>query len=269
MFGYIPPVARVPATRPRPASRLMPRFSGCLLDAGVASHVRRSRRGILIDLDDTLYPRERFVRSGLAAVAHHVSLHYDVAADAAYAVMTRASAAGCTGSEMQALCDRFGLSRNIVPTLVNVFRTHAPTLFLGPDAVDALERLRGDGWALAIVTNGLPSVQFRKVAALGLARLVDEVIYAEEHAPGGKPLAGAFTAALRGLDLVAGQCVCVGDDPVRDIAGARALGMATIRLARPGIHVGPADEADAVIDSVRQLPDAASLLMSAVTADVA
>jgi FMN phosphatase YigB (HAD superfamily) len=61
----------------------------------------------------------------------------------------------------------------------------------------------------------------------------------------------------------------VGDDPARDVCGARALGISTVRLARPGIAVGRAEEADLVIDSLQQLPEAAPLLLRVVTADVA
>jgi putative hydrolase of the HAD superfamily len=247
----------------------MAREAGRSVPAAVASRVRPAGRGVIIDLDDTLYPRERFVRSGLAAVAHHVSVHHGVAADAAYACLARASANGHAGTEMQALCERFGLSADLIPALVQVFRTHTPSLFLGAEPVEALQRLRAGGWALAILTNGLPSVQFRKIAALGITSLVDEVIYAEEHAPGGKPSAAPFLAALRSLELEASQCVCVGDDPARDMRGARTVGMASIRLARPGVQVEPGEEADLVIDSLRQVPDAASLLLSTVTAHVA
>jgi len=272
MFGYVPPVSRKPV--PWAEAGVLVGQEGAsrvpewLLTAD-ASHQRSSRRGLILDLDDTLYPRERFVRSGLAAVARHVGLHHGVDSSAAYALMTRATAVGGSGKEFQALCERFDLPPAIVPGLVDVFRMHTPSLFLSREAAETLRALRADGWALAILTNGLPSVQFRKVAALGLTEFVDEVVYAEEHAPGGKPSAAPFQAALRGLELSAGQCVCVGDDAARDVRGARALGIPTIRMARHGVSVERADEADTVISSLRQLPAAAGLLMSMVTADVA
>jgi putative hydrolase of the HAD superfamily len=291
MFGYVPPVARRPIAwahtgphRPSsaeatvgkrrpvsPAARLPRSRRNARLEvaAGAATPARRTRRGLIIDLDDTLYPRERFVRSGLAAVARYVSVHHGIGAERAYREMARASADGRAGSELQVLCDRFGLSRDIIPVLVQVFRTHTPSLFLGRDSVEALQRLRADGWALAVLTNGMPSVQFRKVAALGVTSLVDEVIYAEEHAPGGKPAAAPFMAALRSLELAASQCVCVGDDAARDVRGARAIGMATIRLARPGVAVDAAADADAVIHSMRQVPEVADLLLAGVDAHVA
>lgn len=269
MFGYVPPVprARTPMVWAH-AGVLAPAWRE-LVASGTSGRVRRERRGLILDLDDTLYPRQRFVRSGLAAVAHHVSVAHGIPADLAYATMMRAAAASGNGFELQALCTRFNLSRDIVPQLVQVIRTHTPALFLGDETAAALRRLRGEGWGLAVVTNGLPSVQFRKVAALGLAALVDEVIYAEEHALGGKPSPAPFRAALHSLELSASQCVVVGDDAARDMRGAKALGMPTIRMARLGMAVDAADEADVVIDSLRQLPDAASLLVSMVTANVA
>jgi len=269
MIGYVPPVARKPISWSGSVPATLPaRLPGRMLTTMNGSP-RRAHRGLIIDLDDTLYPRERFVRSGLAAVAHHVSRQHGLDAGSAYAVMTRALAAGGEGREFQALCDRFGLPAQIVPNLVDVFRTHTPSLFLSREAADTLRGLRTEGWALAILTNGLPSVQFRKVAALGLTEFVDEVIYAEEHAPGGKPSPAPFEAALRSLDLPVAQCVCVGDDPARDVLGARLLGMPTIRMARPGVQVEPTRDADTVITSLRQLPAAARFLMGMVAADVA
>ncbi len=277
MLGYVPPVGRLPMPpRPDAASLALDRFftrgrrMRLPMAANEASGLARSvRRGLILDLDDTLYPRERFVRSGLAAVAQHVSAARGVAADEAFRVMTRALATGRAGAEMQALCDRYGWPHDDIPGLVDVFRTHTPSLFLGTEVVEALRTLRRGGWSLVVLTNGLPSVQFRKVAALGLVSLVDDVIYAEEHAAGGKPSAAPFRAALKSLDLTAAECVCAGDDVERDIHGARALGIATIRLARPGVEPAPAAEADVVIHSIRQLPDAATLLRGKVVADVA
>lgn len=273
MIGSIPATERAPHAR-RLAATLPLRAAGQREWNGAgcdeaSARIRRRRRGLIIDLDDTLYPRERFVRSGFAAVARHVDARFGIPAGSAYAILTRASADGGAGSEMQALCDRFGLDRSVVPTLVDVFRTHTPALFLPAESRAVLDTLRARGWSLVILTNGLPSVQFRKVAALGVAPLVDEVLYAEEHAPGGKPSAAAFRAALRALELDAADCVSVGDDPVRDVGGARALGIATVRLARPDVSVPAAEEADVVIETLTLLPEAAALLLSKETVDVA
>jgi putative hydrolase of the HAD superfamily len=285
-LGYIPPVSRLrlPARRGNPWGPVAAGFSRKISQSNEErAGSERGRRGVILDLDDTLYPRERFVMSGLAAVAHHVSAVHGVSSETAYGILHRAHQSGLVGHEFQVLCDRLRLSRDLVPTLVDVFRRHLPSLWLNHDVKDALHALHVAGWRIAILTNGLPSVQFRKIAALGLAPLVDEIVYAEEHVAGGKPGAAAFKAALRSLELGAEQCVSVGDDLVRDVRGARALGIRTIRVARPGITPAPGeghptahkprggdpDDADMVIDSLRQLPDAASLALGSVTADVA
>ena len=62
-----------------------------------------------------------------------------------------------------------------------------PEIWLSHDAGDVLLALRGRGWRTALLTNGIPSAQAAKVRAFGLHDLVDHVIYADEHAPGGKP----------------------------------------------------------------------------------
>ena len=229
----------------------------------------RRDRGLILDLDDTLYRREHYVRSGFTAVAQHLWRTHGIASQDAFIVMVHALATGRGASAFQAVCDRFGLCPDVVPSLVDVFRGHTPAIWLHPDVADTLRRLRAEGWRLAVLTNGLPSVQALKVAALGLAPLVDAVIYAEEHAPGGKPSPQPFRAALHRLGLPSARCVSVGDDVTNDVRTAKSLGIATIRVARPDVMSMPDDDADIVINALSQLPDAAALLMTLVSANVA
>lgn len=265
--GYIPSVERLrlPSRNPQPWVST-PWTAVVASDPATAS--RRGRRGLILDLDETLYPRERFVSSGFAAVAGFAASAHGVDAQQAYSVLMRAHASA-PGREFQALCDRFEISLDQVALMLDVFRRHLPSIQLNHDVTETLQSIHAAGWRIAILTNGLPSVQFRKIAALGLSLLVDEVIYAEEHAPGGKPSAAAYRAALSALELAAEQCVSVGDDLVNDIQGARAVGLRTIRITRemPGTPID--DDADVVVDSFAQVPEAASLLLGMVTGNVA
>jgi putative hydrolase of the HAD superfamily len=227
-------------------------------------------RGLIIDLDDTLYPREQFVRSGFAAVAKYIEALHGLSASLVSETLDRAYESGSRGREFQALCATHALSPSLIPGLVKVVRMHRPVLRLAAGAASALHTLRAvGGWRVVILTNGLPSVQRSKVAALGLAARVDDVVYAEEHAPGGKPSPAVFAEALRRLDLAPSRCVCAGDDPICDIAGARALHLRTVRLARREVLVDAAAEADAVIHTLRELPRVVSELLPASTIDVA
>jgi putative hydrolase of the HAD superfamily len=220
-------------------------------------------RGVIFDLDDTLYPREQFITSALEAVARQVAADDGLDAALALDTLLEARRRGEHGRELQALCTRHGLPHARVPALVRAMQSHPPRLRLAPAALSVLAELRAGGWRMAILTNGLPSVQRAKIAALGLAALVHHVIYAEEHSREGKPAAPGFREALRRLGVPADRCVCVGDDPARDIAGARALGIRSIRLRTAGLVVEPQGEADAVVDDLQAVPAALTAVLEA------
>jgi putative hydrolase of the HAD superfamily len=226
--------------------------------------------GLIVDLDDTLYEREQFVHSGLMAVGRYVQEHRPVSAIDAFAAMTAARRNGAAGRELQVLCARFGWSEDEVQLLLEVFREHRPMLRLPGETVTALSQVRADGWRIVVLTNGLPRVQRAKVSALGLGAFVDAVVYAEEHAPGGKPARAAFRAALARLSLPPERCVCAGDDAACDIAGAQAMGIRTVWLT-PELDgvVGSGPVPDAQIASIGDLPMALTELMKMVKSDAA
>lgn len=225
-------------------------------------------RGLIFDLDDTLYPHEQFVAGGFAAVAAHVEARFGVAAADVRETLQFARQTGAHGRELQALCSAYGLPMTIVPELVEVFRSHQPRLTLADGAEAMLRRVRAGGWHTAILTNGLPRVQAAKVHALGLDTLVDHVVFAEEHAPGGKPAAAPFLEALRRLGLPSCRCVFVGDDTFCDIAGARSVGMATILLSSSSATVVCPAVPDAVTTTLDAVPELAAALLEGVTRDV-
>ena len=131
-------------------------------------------RAILFDLDDTLYPLERFVMSGFRAVAAAVDARWRVPQAAALETLVSAVAVS-RGRELQVLAERHGLAAGAVPELVDVIRRHAPDLRLPELSLSVLGALRRD-WRLGLVTNGRPDIQARKVHALGVRRLMDIIV---------------------------------------------------------------------------------------------
>jgi putative hydrolase of the HAD superfamily len=216
-------------------------------------------RAAIFDLDDTLYERDQFVQSGFAAVADALGRRFALPASWILATLRRARLRGHEGREFQALCADHGLPTSLIPELIEVVRRHEPVLTLGSVSAAVLAQMRADGWRIGILTNGLPATQRAKVEALGLEARVDAVLYAEEHAPGGKPSRAAFNAALAALGVAAGQAVFIGDDLVRDVHGARAAGLATIRVASRGTRRIEGD-ADAVV-ALEEVPTAAGRLV--------
>jgi len=214
---------------------------------------------ILFDLDDTLYPLERFVMSGFRAVARHLEASRGIdgaeALDLLVAAFTRTR-----GRELQVLAERYRLGEEAVPGLVAIIRRHTPELRL-PELSAAVLRVLGARWRLGIVTNGHPDIQARKVRALGLERFVGAIVYAAEHGTGGgKPEAAPFLAACRALDVTPAAAIFVGDDPICDMAGARDAGLRTIWLPSrvDGAPTRGVDAADVLVASLADVPAVAA-----------
>jgi HAD superfamily hydrolase (TIGR01509 family) len=117
-----------------------------------------------------------------------------------------------------------------------------------PDVLPALERLAAEGHVLVIVSNwdcSLPDW-------LGPAGLLDHVagVVTSAEVGAGKPDARVFE---RGLELAGArpdQAVHVGDSVENDVAGARALGIRAVLVARDG----SAPEGVEAVSSLAELP---------------
>jgi putative hydrolase of the HAD superfamily len=212
-------------------------------------------RAILFDLDDTLYPLRRFVRSGFHAVAIELSRHAPIRPADAFEMFIRARRGGSRGRELQTCVAQLGVSVALVPVLLDVYRSHAPRLTLPKATRATLARLRPD-WRLGIITNGIPAVQAAKVSALGLTALVDAVVFANAFGSGrGKPDPEPFLEAARRLGVAPDRTVVVGDDEQADVMGARGVGMPAIRVVRPGRERGVVEVLSEPALAVRSLLD--------------
>jgi HAD superfamily hydrolase (TIGR01509 family) len=158
------------------------------------------------------------------------------------------------GHEVQACLTQYDLPLALAPEMIEVLRHHEPRLRLAPVVRRMLETLRADGWKLGVLTNGAPSIQARKIEALGLRSLVDAVVYAADHgAGGGKPDPESFAEIIARLGVTSDRAVVVGNDEVADIGGALVSGLASVRcdvwLRQPR-----ATEARFVAHHVREIP---------------
>jgi HAD superfamily hydrolase (TIGR01509 family) len=224
----------------------------------------REPRAVLFDLDDTLYPLQEFLMSGFRAVAAQVHATWGHGHATVLGVLTAAYATD-RGHELNVLAEELALPDGALATLVAVIQSHRPAIRLSAQARPVLAALRQGSWRLGLVTNGRPDIQARKIAALGVTPLVDAVVIAAEHGSGrGKPEAAPFLAACDALGVTPAQVVFVGDDVTCDIAGAHAVGMATIWLpasvsARPDAAVAPAD---LILPSLAGVPAAVGPLLA-------
>jgi FMN phosphatase YigB (HAD superfamily) len=129
-------------------------------------------------------------------------------------------------------------------------------LGLAPDIGPTLERLRADGLRLGIVcdagfTGGAILRDF--LASKGLLEHFSGWGFSDEVGAY-KPDPRIFEAALSMLDAKPAAAVHVGDLRRTDIAGARAIGMRSIRYRGLADDPDPGPEADFVLDDHRDLP---------------
>lgn len=192
--------------------------------------MRPDARGVVFDLDDTLYPYRRFALSGFLDVARHLADRTGIDARLVFRTMATASRSVDRGRELQACLDRHGLPAGWLPDLIERVRYHEPRLSLPRVTRRTLSSLRAAGWRVGILTNGLRSIQEAKVSALGLTALVDAIGYASTvGAGGGKPDPDAFAWIAHRLSVGASRTVFVGDNEACDIVGADVAGMVPVR----------------------------------------
>ena len=194
----------------------------------------------LFDLDDTLYPQAPWLAGAWAAVAARGATLGVPEADLLAALHEVAAVGTDRGRIVDRALERCGCPNVAVAPLLDAFRGHEPpALDCYPDVADALRAL-STLVPVGIVTDGDPVIQRAKVRALGLD--VDVVICSDDDGRAHrKPDPLPFYRALDALGVDASRAVFVGDRPDKDVAGAIAAGIRTVRV-RTGEYESRPDE---------------------------
>jgi len=101
-----------------------------------------------------------------------------------------------------------------------------------PEVVATLDALRGRV-RLAVVTNGMEQHQRSKLDAAGLTDRFDAIV-TSAAAGTSKPDPRIFRRALEQVGVAAAEAVMVGDNVLRDVAGAQTAGLRAVWLDRDG-----------------------------------
>jgi FMN phosphatase YigB (HAD superfamily) len=221
--------------------------------------------GVVVDLDDTLYPQADYLASAAAAVGV-AAAHAGLDGVAVHAALRHELAAGSdTGGTIDRALLAVGVPASalagLVPPLVAAFTRHTPPrLSPYPGAEDALRALSAAA-PLACLTDGNPAIQAAKVAATGLGPLLPVVVVTDTL--GGraarKPHPAGLVAVAARLGLPPERLLVIGDRPGKDVAVAAAVGARAVRV-RQGEYATAPDEprAWAVVDT---FPAAAELAL--------
>lgn len=182
------------------------------------NQINGKTRGVVFDLDDTLYSEKEYIRSGYRAVAEY--LGNENYKDALWRYFEEGKPA------INELLKDIGRSREKMKTL-SVYRQHKPEIHLYNGVAELLKGLHHRGIKVGIITDGRPEGQRNKIKALGLEALVDDIIITDEL--GGtqfrKPCDIAFRIMQNRWRLPAHEMLYVADNAVKDFQAPRQLGM--------------------------------------------
>jgi putative hydrolase of the HAD superfamily len=198
---------------------------------------------LLIDLDDTLVPQAPFLSTAWAHVATAIAAQ---CGHEASAIEGRLNFWCSQGSDRGGIIDRtiddLVLDQRLLAVGVKAFREFRPQMLVPyPGVYEGLRALRSAGIAIAIVTDGNVELQVAKVEASNLTHEVDAIVYSDSLGREfRKPHRAPFERALELLRASPHQAVMIGDRPAKDVAGAAALGLRTIRV-RQGEYSGAPD----------------------------
>ena len=191
-------------------------------------------KAVIFDLDDTLYEHAQFVRGAYRDVARVFA--EETGLSAAMFVSEAWPQYERHGSRdnriFSRVLEKHGVySRMLEAMLVAAYRAHNPSLRLYPGVMKGFQDLRANGLRIALLADGRPEVQHRKMHALGLWDAFDAtVITGELGMSFAKPNPGGFNTVLKKLKLQAREAVMIGDDPLTDVAGAHGAGMPVLRV---------------------------------------
>jgi putative hydrolase of the HAD superfamily len=189
-------------------------------------------RGVVFDLDDTLYFEREYVLSGFRFIAEAVGGDCG-GPEPVLDLLTSDFKSGVRGNAFNRLLDKLPSlgTRWNVPDLVELYRGHRPVIELSSSTRDLLTALSANNIQLALITDGSPAGQFRKIDALEARRLFEPIVVTDFWGlEFRKPHPRAFEAVMKSWGITPGRLVYVGDNPEKDFLSPRAIGWKTARL---------------------------------------
>lgn len=186
------------------------------------SHGNSKIKGVIFDLDDTLYSEKEYVRSGFRAIASELGKD-ERFVDKLWKYFEEGKPAiDCVLNEWNRL--------DMKDMLLKVYRSHIPDITLYDGVIETIQSLRDAGIKVGIITDGRPEGQRNKIQALGLESFVDDIIITDEL--GGiqfrKPCDIAFRIMVARWKLSPASIIYIGDNPAKDFQAPQQLGMLSI-----------------------------------------
>lgn len=198
-------------------------------------------KGILLDLDDTLYFYEKAHRAAISSVKSFLK-HENLIKrnfDKTYLESRKyinEKLFGTAASHnrllyFQTLCEKNNINSFLyAPILYDLYwDTFLKNMLLRKNILPFLDFCFQEGIKVCIVTDLTAHIQYRKIKRLKLASKINYIVTSEE-AGVEKPDAKIFELAINKLNLKFNEVCMIGDNFEKDIVGANALGIRTFWL---------------------------------------
>ena len=210
----------------------------------------RSIKGVIFDLDDTLYSEKQYVRSGFRAVAR--LLERDQAEEKLWDYFLEGKSA------IDELLSELGQQEKKAQCL-RVYREHMPEIELYEGAEELIRELKERKIQVGVITDGRVEGQKNKLSALGLNRLITDVIITD--ALGSvrfrKPNDIAFRIMQCRWGIPFEEMVYIGDNLHKDFQAPKQLGMRSIYFEnKDGLYYRPEISDDGCEMKITNIADA-------------
>jgi HAD superfamily hydrolase (TIGR01509 family) len=212
---------------------------------------------VLFDLDSTLCQHRRSRDAMLAEAFERAEVTPYCTADDLSAVIPDIPAVD-SNIEFYTLCleavaEQNGANRDHASAVARAYDATVDNFNVEciPGAKTVLRTLRSD-YTLGLVTNGGQYTQQEKLDQLGIRDAFDTLVFATPK-KGLKPDPYPFECALQELDTTPDETVHVGDSLHADIAGANAMGIGSVWIARDDIDSTDGPTPDHTLDMLDDL----------------
>ncbi len=196
-------------------------------------------KGILLDLDDTLYCYQRAHDQALEAIFEHIIVQgiYTNLSEFKFAykafrqdIVTRLSPQGCCRSRLlafQKMCEEKKIKNPYIfaELLDRIYwKEFLYTIKINPEALEFLKQCKFKNIPICIVTDMTSSIQIQKIEVLKITEYIDHLVTSEEIGEE-KPSSKMFLSGLKKLGLKPEEVIMIGDDFNKDIIGSSKIGI--------------------------------------------
>lgn len=188
-------------------------------------------KGIIFDLDDTLYNEIDYVKSGYRKVATYLESFVDKTIDEIFNLLMNRFNED-RNNVFNYVLENIGIDEHkVLMECLEVYRNQEPDIEIESETRGLLLELKKE-YKLGIITDGRPEGQWAKIRALGLEEVMDAIIVTDEL--GGieyrKPHELPYLTIATRLQLPLHNLVYIGDNEKKDFVAARRLGMYTMQI---------------------------------------